>query len=70
MENNSLNNGHIIEVTPDMFERAANDFSEGNENLKIGQNQVIITSTEKIMLENKQINYYNINNGKINNMGG
>ena len=38
------------------------------ENIK--QNQVIITSTEKIMLENKQINYYNINNGKINNMGG
>lgn len=30
----SLNNGHIIEVTPDMFEQAANDFSEGNENLK------------------------------------
>lgn len=34
IENNSLNNGHIIEVTPEMFEKAANDFSEGNEILK------------------------------------
>ena len=34
MEKNNLNNGHIIEVTPDMFEQASNDFSEGNENLK------------------------------------
>ena len=34
MENDSLNNGHIIEVTPDMFKKAANDFSEGNEALK------------------------------------
>lgn len=34
MEKDSLNNGHIIEITPDMFEKAANDFSEGNEVLK------------------------------------
>lgn len=34
LENDSLNNGHIIEITPDMFEKAANDFSEGNEALK------------------------------------
>lgn len=34
MENENLNNGHIIEITPDMFGQASNDFSEGNENLK------------------------------------
>lgn len=34
MGNENLNNGHIIEITPDMFEQASNDFSEGNENLK------------------------------------
>lgn len=34
MGNKNLNNGHIIEITPDMFEQASNDFSEGNENLK------------------------------------
>lgn len=34
MENYSLNKGYSIEVTPDMFEKAANDFSEGNEALK------------------------------------
>lgn len=34
MENENLNNGHIIEITSDMFEQASNDFSEGNENLK------------------------------------
>lgn len=34
IKENSLNNGHAIEVTPDMFARAANDFSEGNEYLK------------------------------------
>ena len=31
---NSLNNGHVIDVTPDMFEQAARDFSEGNETLR------------------------------------
>ena len=34
MENNNLNTGHIVEVTPEIFEKAANDFSEGNEALK------------------------------------
>ena len=34
MEKDSLNDGHVKEVTPDMFEKAANDFSEGNEALK------------------------------------
>lgn len=34
MEKDNLNNGHIIEITPDMFEQAANDFSEGNQKLK------------------------------------
>ena len=30
----NLNNGNIVEVTPDMVEKAADDFSEGNETLK------------------------------------
>lgn len=34
MDDISLNNGHIIEVTPDMFEKVADDFSEGNSVLK------------------------------------
>lgn len=34
MGNENLNNGHIIEITPDMFEQASNDFSEGNKKLK------------------------------------
>ena len=34
MGKENLNNGHVLEVTKDMFEKAAIDFSEGNENLR------------------------------------
>ena len=34
MEKGRLNNGKTIEVTPEMFEEAAKDFSEGNEGLR------------------------------------
>ena len=34
MGNNNLNTGHIVKITPEIFEKAANDFSEGNEALK------------------------------------
>ena len=30
MENDNLNNGHIIEIKPNMFEKVADNFSEGN----------------------------------------
>ena len=33
----------------------------------INKNQVIITSTEKIILEKNEIKYYNVKNGKIFN---